>query len=210
MISFLELSAGAIVGSWIGNRIFKKKDLVVIKPQKLEVSVNLQHDGDWEIYDRIKKSLAKAPKLLVLELRGLGHVSQDACLAIYQLLKNRPSSVRLEVNVLSSVYDGCLLFLLTANKVNVRPYCWVQIDDIKRLENHDWSDMEERFGRGNPTPIKKPTFVSDYQNVWNILSESLDCESIADKRVPLTDLLNDFGLLDADQSNRDLEKLVAA
>jgi hypothetical protein len=26
----------------------------------------------------------------------------------------------------------------------------------------------------------------------------------------LTDLLNDFGLLDADQSNRELEKLVAA
>jgi hypothetical protein len=210
MISFLELSAGAIVGSWIGNRIFKKKDLVVIKPQKLEVAVNLQHDGDWEIYDRIKKSLAKSPKLLVLELRGLGHVSQDCCLAIYEMLKNRPSSVRLEVNVLSSLYDGCLLFLLPANKVSVRPYCWVQIDDIKRLENHDWSEMEERFGRGNPTPIKKPTFVSDYQNVWNILSESLDCESIADKRVPLTDLLNDFGLLDSDQSNRDLEKLVAA
>jgi len=210
MISFLELSAGAIVGSWIGNRIFKKKDLVVIKSNKLEVAVNLQQDSDWEIYDRIKKSLAKSPKLLVLELRSLGHVSQDCCLAIYQLLKNRPSSVRLEVTVLSSLYDGCLLFLLPANKVSVRPHCWVQIDDIKRLENHDWSDMEERFGRGNPTPIKKPTFVSDYQNVWNILSESLDCESIADKRVPLTDLLNDFGLLDADQSNRELEKLVTA
>jgi len=210
MISFLELSAGAIVGSWIGNRIFKKKDLVVIKSNKLEVAVNLHQDADWEIYDRIKKSLAKSPKLLVLELRGLGHVNQDCCLAIYQLLKNRPSSVRLEVTVLSSLYDGCLLFLLPANKVSVRPHCWVQIDDIKRLENHDWSDMEERSGRGNPTPIKKPTFVSDYQNVWNILSESLDCESIADKRVPLTDLLNDFGLLDADQSNRDLEKLVAA
>ena len=210
MISFLELSAGAIVGSWIGNRIFKKKDLVVIKSNKLEVSVNLQHDGDWEIYDRIKKALAKSPKLLLLELRGLGHVSQDCCLAIYEMLKNRPLAVRLEVNVLSSLYDGSLLFLLNANKVSVRPHCWVQIDDIKRLENHDWSDMEERFGRGNPTPIKKPTFVSDYQNVWNILSESLDCESIADKRVPLTDLLNDFGLLDSDQSNRDLEKLVAA
>jgi hypothetical protein len=209
MISFLELSAGAIVGSWIGNRIFKKKDLVMVKSNKLEVAVNLQQDGDWEIYDRIKKSLAKSPKLLVLELRSLGHVSQDCCLAIYQLLKNRPSTVRLEVTVLSSLYDGCLLFLLPANKVSVRPHCWVQIDDIKRLENHDWSDMEERFGRGNSTPIK-PTFVSDYQNVWNILSESLDCESIADKRVPLTDLLNDFGLLDADQSNRELEKLVAA
>jgi hypothetical protein len=35
-------------------------------------------------------------------------------------------------------------------------------------------------------------------------------ESIADKRVPLTDLLNDFGLLDADQYSQDLEKLVAA
>ena len=210
MISFLELSAGAIVGSWIGKRIFHKKDLAVIKSNKLEVSVNLQQNGDWEIYDRIKKALSKSPKLLVLELCGLGHVSQDCCLAIYELLKNRPSSMRLEVKVLSSLYDGCLLFLLPANKVSVRPHCWVQIDSYKRLENHDWSDMEDRFGRSNNNPIKKPTFVSDYQNVWNILSESLDCESIADKRVSLTDLLNDFGLLDADQSNRELEKLVAA
>jgi len=210
MIPLLEISAGAIVGGWIGNRIFKKKELVLMKPQKLEVSVNLQQDGDWEIYNRLKKALEKSPKLLVLELCGLGHVSQDCCLAIYQLLKNRPSSVRLEVNVLSSLYDGCLLFLLPANKVNVRPYCWVQIDDLQRLKDHDWSETEDRFGRINTSPIKKPTFVSDYQNVWNILSESLDCESIADKRVPLTDLLNDFGLLDADQYSQDLEKLVTA
>jgi len=210
MISFLELTAGAIVGGWIGNRIFKKKDLVIIKPPKLEVSVNLQQDGDWEIFKRIKDVLAKNPKVLELELCGLGHVSQDCCLAIFELLKNRPSSVRLEVKVLSSLYDGCLLFLLPANKVTVRKHCWVQIDDCQRLQEHDWSDMEERFGRSNNSPIKKPTFVSDYQNVWNILSESLDCESIADKRVPLTDLLNDFGLLYADQSNRELEKLVAA
>jgi len=210
MISFLEISAGAIVGGWIGNRIFNKKALVVIKSNKLEVSVNLQQDSDWEIYDRIKKALVRSPKLLVLELRGLGHVSQDCCLAIYEMLKNRPSSVRLEVTVLSSLYDGCLLFLLPANKVNVRPHCWLQIDSYKRLENHDWSETEDRFGRSNNSPIKKPTFVSDYQNVWNILSESLDCESIADKRVPLTDLLNDFGLLDADKYAEDLEKLVAA
>jgi len=210
MIPLLEISAGAIVGGWIGNRIFNKKALVVIKPQKLEVSVNLQQDSDWEIYDRIKKALVRSPKLLVLELRGLGHVSQDCCLAIYEMLKNRPSSVRLEVTVLSSLYDGCLLFLLPANKVNVRPHCWLQIDSYKRLEEHDWSDMEERFGRINTSPIKKPTFVSDYQNVWNILSESLDCESIADKRVPLTDLLNDFGLLDSDKFTQDLEKLIAA
>jgi hypothetical protein len=210
MISFLELTAGAIVGGWIGNRIFKKKDLVIIKPQKLEVSVNLQQDGDWEIFKRIKDVLAKNPKVLELELCGLGHVSQDCCLAIYELLKNRPSSVRLEVKVLSSLYDGCLLFLLPANKVTVRKHCWVQIDDCQRLQEHDWSDMEERFGRSNNSPIKKPTFVSDYQNVWNILSESLDCRSIADKRVPLADLLRDFGLLDSDQSNRELEKLLAA
>ena len=114
------------------------------------------------------------------------------------------------MNVLSSLYDGCLLFLLPANKVNVRPHCCLQIDSYKRLDEHDWSDTEDRFGRINTSLIKKPTFVSDYQNVWNILSESLDCESIADKRVPLTDLLNDFGLLDADQSNRELEMLVAA
>jgi len=37
MIPLLEISAGAIVGGWIGNRIFKKKDLVIIKPPKLEV-----------------------------------------------------------------------------------------------------------------------------------------------------------------------------
>ena len=210
MIPFLDLTAGAIVGGWIGNRLFKKKDFVVLKPQKTEVSVNLQQDGDWEIYKRIKDALAKNPKVLELELCGLGHVSQDCCLAIYEMLKNRPSSVRLEVNVLSSLYDGCLLFLLTANKVNVRPHCWLQIDSYKRLEDHDWSETEDRFGRINTSPIKKPTFVSDYQNVWNILSESLDCESIADKRVPLTDLLNDFGLLDSDKYAEDLEKLVAA
>ena len=109
MISFLELTAGAIVGGWIGNRIFKKKDLVIIKPPKLEVSVNLQQDGDWEIFKRIKDVLAKNPKVLELELCGLGHVSQDCCLAIFELLKNRPSSVRLEVKVLSSLYDGCCL-----------------------------------------------------------------------------------------------------
>jgi len=210
MIPLLEISAGAIVGGWIGNRIFKKKDLVIIKPQKLEVSVNLQQDGDWEIYSRIKKALEKSPKLLELELCGLGHVSQDCCLAIYELLKNRPASVRLEVKVLSSLYDGSLLFLLPANKVTVRPHCWVQIDNLQRLEEHDWSEREDPFGRSTISPIKKPTFVSDYQSVWNILSESLDCESIADKRVPLTDLLSDFGLLDSDKFSQELEKLVSA
>lgn len=125
MIPFLDLTSGAIVGVWIGNRLFKRKDCVVLKPQKIEVSVNLQQYGDWEIYKRIKDGLAKNPKVLELELCGLGHVSQDCCLAIYQLLKNRPSSVRLEVKVLSSLYDGSLLFLLPANKVNVRPHCWV-------------------------------------------------------------------------------------
>jgi hypothetical protein len=114
------------------------------------------------------------------------------------------------VNVLSSLYDGCLLFLLPANKVTVREHCWVQIDDCQRLQEHDWSEGEERFDCTNITRSEKPTFLSDYQNIWNILSESLDCKSIADRPVPLSDLLNDFGLLDADQSNRELEKLAVS
>ena len=209
MISFLELSAGAIVGSWIGKRIFKKR-VLISKAQKLEVSVNLSRDDDWEIYQKIKRALATSPKILELELCGLGRVSQDACLAIFHLLKNRSPSVRLEVKVISSLYDGCLLFLISANKVSVRPNCWVQIDCINRLEKQDWAEMEEFFGSKSHRPNQKPTFVSDYKNVWNLLSESLDCPSIADKRVPLNDLLNDFGLLDADKFTQDLEKLVAA
>jgi hypothetical protein len=45
MISFLDLSAGAIVGSWIGKKIFKKR-VLISKAQKLEVSVNLSRDAD--------------------------------------------------------------------------------------------------------------------------------------------------------------------
>jgi hypothetical protein len=38
----------------------------------------------------------------------------------------------------------------------------------------------------------------------------MDVSNQSLERTPYGRLLNDFGLLDADQSNRDLEKLVAA
>ena len=208
MVGILDLPVFGVLGYWIARKFRKSSDCKTstVATRRHEITLDLQDSGS-SLYLKLKKALESRPSVLSVELISLSNVPQDTCLSIYELLVNRNPAIRYEVSIQTSLYDGSILIALPANQITVRRNAWLQIDDLVRLQSKDWSEDEDMFGRRRFASIQTPTFVTDYEAVWREMSQYIDCKSIADKRVPLKDLLGEFGLLQSENIDLKLQEL---
>jgi hypothetical protein len=154
--------------------------------------------------------LEAAPQTLKIEIVGLGHIQPDAVLAIYDLLINRDSSISLHVDVKTSLFDGSLLLVLPAQKLEIRPNSWFQLDSIKKINSIDWDYHENSWRKSKCQTINEPAGVTDYRSVASILNEFLPLEEIADRRLPLEATLKEYGLIQTEAEATELQMLFSA
>lgn len=191
IIELAVVFAAALVGSVLAGKLVKPTFAITRKPTKgvEEITINLFSDPDSDIYSSIKTALQKNPKVLRIEVIGLGRICCDPILAIYHLLLNR-GSIRLEVNVQTSLVGGTLLFVLLADEVKLRPHTWFEIEKIE--EDPEINGMR------------------DLETVDKLLNQYLPAKSLRGKRVPMKETLEEYGSLKASKLDQELQKLLMA
>lgn len=187
--------------SFIGTTKFL--NLAFNRKSKIEVQLNLESDSSVELYTKVKNAVKKSPKVIAIEIIGIGHISQDIVLAIWELVQEaKKSGVRFTSAAKSSLYDGSVLLLLLGDAISVRSTAFFQIDSLERLKNNDWSDDESR----KSMPINEPAWVTNYREVFKIMNQFLPVEELADKRVPMIKL-QEYGLLNDEKQEKSFQDL---
>ena len=173
------------------------------KPSLVEVELNLDSDSNGELFAKFKKAIEKSPKVISLEIIGIGNISQDMALVIWDLVQDaKKTGIRFITKARSSLYDGSLLLLLLGDARSVRSTGFFQIDSLNRLENNDWSEFESR----KPSCINVPAWVTNYRQVFQIMNQYIPAEELADKRIPLVKL-GEYGLLNNIQEEKSFQSL---
>lgn len=183
--------SAALLGSVLAGKLIKPTSAITRKPPKNveAIVINLFSDPDWHIYSSFKEALEKKPKVLKVEILGLGRICCDPILATYHLLLNR-GSIRLEVNVQTSLVGGSILFVLLADDVVFRPHTWFEIEKIE--EDPEINGMR------------------DLETVDKLLNQYLPAKSLRGKRVPLKETLEEYGCLKTSKLDQQLQQLLAA
>ena len=176
MITILSyLVVGYVVLRFLGNRT-------------TEITINVAEDSDWLIYQKIKDAITKIPRVLTIEIIGIGVIHPNVVLAIHDLLISRNSSISLEVSVRTNICDGTMIFVVLANKLKIRHGAWLQ---IATLEENDCEKFS--FSSRSNTIHESPT-VRDYKMVMAIINQYIPVKEFYNKRVELESLVKDFGL----------------
>jgi hypothetical protein len=191
-----------VIGCLAADRFSNRK--LSAKNQTSEILLNLESDTSVELYQKVKIALDRKPTDLVIELVGIGNISQDIALAIYDLVQDaKNSGLKVATVSRSSLYDGSLLLWLLGDNRRIRSNtAFFQLDSLKRLEETDWSDCERVAIR----TIKEPAWVCNYGQVVKILNQYIPVEELADRRIPM-DVLSEYGLIDSEETDKQLENL---
>ncbi len=192
-------------------------EILANKPRKASVVMDTDAKDDWKTHRKLRKVLAELvgarTSVLEFEIIGGNRVNPTVLLALHDLLRNRPSSVKLRILVSTNLFDGILLLPLLADELEIRKDAWFQfamadvilskMDDSEK-DGEGWKPISRNSRVGT---IKEPSGITDHRKVCAILGEYLPLAEFKGKRLPLQKTLEEHHLLPdtaRDQSLRDL------
>ena len=201
---------GGVVINAIADRKKKKPTPPTHNDGILEVVINLQDQGDWQIFSLLETALKASPKVLKIQIIGLGHLQPTAAIAIYHLLRSRMPSVRLEVDLWTSLYDGAVLLVLVADTIRIRSDVWMMVDSVEKLQEMEVRGSDGMYRFPHKFVAEEPACVTDTKAMNALISQYLPLVEICDKRLPIEKTLKEFGLLASDEEENQLQRLFAA
>ena len=175
-----------------------------VREEQIEVLVDFTNEfGFDQIYPSLREAMRKKPKVLLVELLGIGAVPMDLCLLVWDLFTQRKDeSTRLDVWCSTSIIDGEVLFLLGADRLRIRENTWLQLSSIEDFVQNDRSRGWKRSADSESWQ------TTNYRNVVKIVDAYLPVESLAAKgRVDLRSTFREFGLLNNDQEEQSFREL---
>ena len=172
-----------------------------LRNRTTEITINTAEDADWLIYQKIKDSINKFPRVLTIEIIGMGIIHPTVVLAIHDLLTHRDSSISLEIAIRTNICDGTMIFVVLADKLKIRANAWVQ---IAKLEENDC----EKFSLANRSnTIHESATITDYRMVMEILNQYVPVKELYNKRVGLEQVLKDYWMLNNSDEEKQLTDL---
>jgi hypothetical protein len=178
------------------------------KIQQTKITINVEDDPDWTIYRKIQNALEQCPRILHLEIVGYGRIHPTVVLSIHDLLLNRNASTKLHIAVKTNLVDGSLIFLIHAQRVEIREHAWFQCSSVKEIEtqfrqyNESW-DCQSQDNTVDESPI-----VTDHRIVAEILNAYLPLKEFGKQRLPLEITMEEFGLIKNHRQEEDLLRLL--
>jgi hypothetical protein len=153
------------------------------------------HYIDW--ISELEAALAREPKVLNIELIGLGEVPADFALLIRSVLMKRSSKTRVITNARSSLQGGSVLVWLLGDERIIRDdgrlyFRSVDLPDIEEAEGNASKPSELRY-RDSFSEFDPEDY--DYARMLQGINEFLPVKELAGRiiRVPL---LKQFGLVE--------------
>jgi len=188
-------------------------ELIKPKSRTVEVTVDVS-DEDWGIFTKIRDGLKalKGKGTLELDIIGLSKIHPAVVLALNDLLSNRPSSVKLRVNVRTNLADGSVIFTLLADDLHLRKGAWFQYASVQELEKKaQRNDEEGEKWKGSTTSkvnsVRESPVIKDYRDMTEIVGQYLPLAELEGKRLPLEEVLEEYGLLKNAERDEALARL---
>ena len=151
--------------------------------------------------EQLEKVLSRKPRLIQIDMIGMGEIPADSALLIRSVLMGRSLKTRLITNARSSLQGGSVLVWLLGDKRTIRDDAWVYFrranlpDDAEADPNADWKHNEPKY-RDSFSEIDPEE--GDYARVLQVINEFLPVKELAGRliRVPV---LRQFGLVENEQ-----------
>lgn len=136
------------------------------------------------LMEQLEMGMRRARKELRLELLGPGMLLPDTSLVLFDILRNRPDSLRVHVHTWTCLCDGAVLLWLGGDTRSMRSDTWIQIPHL--LENA----LEFTNVGLEETPSD-----TDLQIVMRHMSEWLPMDEVCGRRLFRREL-EELGLLE--------------
>lgn len=150
---------------------------------------------------RLEAALARKPRLLQIDLVGVGEIPADSALLIRSVLVRRNANTRIIMNARSSLQGGSVLLWLLGDtrlirddaRVYFRP---VDLSEIKKPdETEPWKEDKLLYW-DSPTGIDPEE--GDYARVLQLINEYLPVKELAGRLIEVP-VLRQFGLVENEQ-----------
>lgn len=149
--------------------------------------------------------LAKKPAVLRLELVGVGEMPADTVLLIRSILLARPPKTRLITHARSSLQGAAVLVWLLGDQRLIREDARLCFRAAGPIENGESAESWQAPEPASEEELESP----DYVRVLQLINEFLPVRELAGKSIELP-TLRQFGLVDSDQLDGVLERLLNA
>ncbi len=131
--------------------------------------------------EAIFKALKSNIQVLNLHLLATDSVSYDEAFAMWDILRNRPSTVKLNIHIHACLRNQMMLILLNADKLFIRPYSWFILDSLE--EYCSKKDLDE-----STTPCEQCAYMTNHLSLLRVLSEHLPVKEILNKHIMIEDI----------------------
>jgi hypothetical protein len=153
---------------------------------------------------RLEAALARKPRLLQIDMVGVGEIPADSALLIRSVLVRRNANTRIITNARSSLQGGSVLVWLLGDtriirddaRVYFRP---VDVSEIKEPdETLPWKEDKSLYW-DSPTGIDPEE--GDYARVLQLINEFLPVRELAGRLIEVP-VLRQFGLVENEKVDR--------
>lgn len=152
---------------------------------------------------KLEKALARQPRVLQLDLIGLGEIPADTALLIRSILRERSPATRLVTNARSSLDNASVLVWLQGDVRNIRADARLFFrridadkDETEGEDNWKHADNKNRDDSSEVDPEEH-----DYSRVMKCIDEYLPVKELAGHIID-TPTLRQFGLIESERADR--------
>jgi hypothetical protein len=150
---------------------------------------------------KLEAVLARAPRLLQLDLMGVGEIPADAALLIRSIVRARSPATQIITNARSSLQGGSVLVWLLGDRRIIRDDARVYFRRANPSED-DEADQADAWKQAEPKYCDSFSETDpeegDYQRVLELINEFLPVKELAGRLLGVP-VLRQFGLVDNEQ-----------
>jgi hypothetical protein len=157
---------------------------------------------------RLETVLARKPRVLHIDMIGLGEIPADAALLIRSVLMARSATTRVVTNARNSLVGGSVLVWLLGDSRTIR-------DDARvffrraNLPEDDEEEQKDALKGDEPNPWESSDEIdpeeADYARVLELINEFLPVKELAGRLIELP-VLRQFGLVENEKVDQFLSK----
>lgn len=175
------------------------------RSRKFELRISSYANGYYiERIGKLERLLAKKPKVVQLDMIGIGEIPADLSLLFRSVLLTRSPKTKIVTNARTSLQNGSVLVWLLGDKRIIRDDARVF---FQRSELSDKDDVEIYAGLNERDPEYKDSFSEfdptegDYARVLQVINEFLPVKEFAGRLITVP-VLRQFGLIENEHADK--------
>ena len=156
-----------------------------------------------ERIEQLERVLSRKPRLIQIDMVGVGEIPADSALLIRSVLLGRSPKIRLVTNARSSLQGGSVLVWLLGDRRMIRDDARLY---FRRVELSEDEEADQREAAKDREPKYRDSFSEidpeegDYAQVLQYINEFLPVKELAGRLLGVT-VLRQFGLIENEQAD---------